>query len=276
MPIFRSPLATALGTAPDPDASIYIASAEVTKLEQQIGINKLITYLKAQSLWTTLAGGFLLGNDVQKSGTSLIDLKAGASATLTGGTRTQSGIVLEGSAVDKISVGNRTFTSNQPPSTYILCNSIGQQTTATNSIRAGFSCLSNQSTLRAILFGHDTTGSTTNVIFRADQGTNTIVGTVLDGNRVSSNYFIGLTFSAGDQKTYIPNAVFFDNVATLTAGNTRTYAANSEWILHCLLNTGAASLETALFSTLLFWDSNVTITRTQSFAIDSLIRTFAL
>jgi len=64
MPIFRSPLATALGTAPDADASIYIALAEVTKLEQQIGINKLITYLKAQSLWTTLAGGFLLGNDV--------------------------------------------------------------------------------------------------------------------------------------------------------------------------------------------------------------------
>ena len=82
MPIFRSPLATALGTAPDPDASIYIASAEVTKLAQQIGINKLITYLKAQSLWTTLAGGFLLGNDVQKSGASLIDLKAGTSATL--------------------------------------------------------------------------------------------------------------------------------------------------------------------------------------------------
>ena len=276
MPIFRSPLASSLGTAPDADASIYIASAGVTKLEQQIGINKLVIYLKAQSLWTTLAGGFLLGNDVQKSGTSLIDLKAGTSATLTGGTRTQSGIVLEGSAVDKISVGNRTFTSNTPPSTYILCNSIGQQTTATNSIRAGFSCLSNLSTLRAIMFGHDTTGSTTNVIFRADQGTNTIVGTVLSGDRVSSNYFIGLTFSAGDQKLYIPNAVFFDSLSTLTGSNTRTYAANQEWILHCLLNTGAASAETALFSTLLFWDSNVTITRTQSFAIDSLLRTFAL
>jgi len=275
MPLFRSPLASALGTAPDADASIYIASAEVTKLEQQIGINKLVIYLKAQSLWTTLAGGFLLGNDVQKSGTSLIDLKAGTSATLTGGARTQSGIVLEGSAVDKISVGNRTFTNNYPPSAYILCNCIGQQTTATNSIRAGFSCLSNLSTLRAILFGHDTTGNTSNVIFRADQGTNTIVGNILAGLS-SSNYFLGLTFSAGDQKTYIPNAVFFDNVGTLTGANTRTYAANQEWILHCLLNSGAASLETTLFSTLLFWDSNVTITRTQSFAIDSLIRTFAL
>ena len=126
------------------------------------------------------------------------------------------------------------------------------------------------------MFGHDTTGSTTNVMFRADQGTNTIVGTVLSGDRVSSNYFIGLTFSAGDQKLYIPNAVFFDSLSTLTGSNTRTYAANQEWILHCLLNTGAASAETALFSTLLFWDSNVTITRTQSFAIDSLLRTFAL
>jgi hypothetical protein len=276
MPIFRSPLAAALGTAPDPDASIYIASAEVTKLEQQIGINKLVIYLKAQSLWTTLAGGFLLGNDVQKSGTSLIDLKAGASATLTGGTRTQSGIVLEGSAVDKISVGNRTFTSNTPPSTYILCNLIGTQTTATNSIRAGFSCLSNGSQLRAILFGHDTTGNSSNVTWRADQGTSTISSNIFSGSISSSNYFIGLTFSANDQKLYIPGGVFFDGVTSVGSGNTRTYAANQEWILHCLLNTGAASLETALFSTLLFWDSNVTITRTQSFAIDSLLRTFAL
>jgi hypothetical protein len=276
MPIFRSPLATALGTAPDPDASIYIASAEVTKLEQQIGINKLITYLKAQSLWTPLAGGFLLGNDVQKSGTSLIDLKAGASATLTGGTRIQSGIVLEGSAVDKISVGNRTFTSNFPPSTYILCNLIGTQTTATNSIRAGFSCLSNTSVLRAIMFAHDTTGNSTNVIWRADQGTNTITSTIFTGSITSSNYFLGLTFSANDQKFYIPGAIFWDNTNTVSGGNTRTYAANTEWILHCLLNTGAASLETALFSTLLFWDSNTTLTRTQAFAIDSIIKSFAL
>jgi hypothetical protein len=276
MPIFRSPLATALGTAPDPDASIYINSAGITKLEQQIGINKLITYLKAQSLWTPLAGGFLLGNDVQKSGTSLIDLKAGASATLTGGTRIQSGIVLEGSAVDKISVGNRTFTNNTPPSTYILCNLIGTQTTATNSIRAGFSCLSNTSVLRAIMFAHDTTGSSSNVTWRTDQGTNTIQSTIFSGSVASSNYFLGLTFSANDQKLYIPGAIFWDNTNSINGGNTRTYAANQEWILHCLLNTGAASLETALFSALLFWDSNVTITRTQSFAIDSLIRSFAL
>ena len=275
MPIFRSPLATALGTAPDADASIYIASAGVTKLEQQIGINKLITYLKAQSLWTPLAGGFLLGNDVQKSGTSLIDLKAGASATLTGGTRTQSGIVLEGSAVDKISVGNRTFTSNFPPSTYILCNLIGAQVTASNSIRAGFSCLSSASTLRAVFIGHDTTGGSSANFFRADRGTDTIISNDC-GSVACSNCFIGLTFSANDQKLYIPNATFLSNNGTVSGGNTRTYAANSEWILHCLLNNGAASLETALFSTLLFWDSNVTITRTQSFAIDSLIRTFAL
>lgn len=276
MPIFRSPLASSLGTAPDADASIYIASAGVTKLQQQVGINKLVIYLKAQSLWTTLAGGFLLGNDVQKSGTSLIDLKAGASATLTGGTRTQSGIVLDGSAVDKISVGNRTFTSNTPPSTYILCNLIGTQSTASNSIRAGFSCLNNQSTLRAIMFAHDTTGSISNVIWRADQGTNTITSTIYSGVTSLSNNFIGLVFSAGDQKLYIPNSVFFDNAVTVTGANTRTYAANQEWILHCLLNSGAASAETSLFSTLLFWDSNVTITKIQSFAIDSLIRTFAL
>lgn len=275
MPIFRSPLATALGTAPDADASIYIASAGITKLEQQIGINKLITYLKAQSLWTPLAGGFLLGNDVQKSGASLIDLKAGASATLTGGTRTQSGIVLEGSAVDKISVGNRTFTNNTPPSAYILCNYIGTQSTATNSIRAGFSCLSNQSTLRAIMFGHDTTGSISNVIWRADQGTSTIASNIFNGT-ASSNYFSSLTFSANDQKLYIPSSAIFDGITAVGSGNTRTYAANQEWILHCLLNTGAASLETTLFSTLLFWDSNVTITRTQAFAIDSLLRSFAL
>lgn len=275
MPIFRSPLASSLGTAPDADASIYIASAGVTKLEQQIGINKLITYLKTQSLWTPLAGGFLLGNDVQKSGTSLIDLKAGASATLTGGTRTQSGIVLNGSAVDKISVGNRTFTSNFPPSTYILCNLIGAQVTASNSIRAGFSCLSNTSVLRAVFIGHDTTGGSSNNFFRADRGTDTIISNDC-GSSTCSNCFIGLTFSANDQKLYIPNATFLSNNGTVSGGNTRTYAANSEWILHCLLNNGAASLETALFSTLLFWDSNTTLTRTQAFAIDSIIRSFAL
>jgi len=126
------------------------------------------------------------------------------------------------------------------------------------------------------MFGHDTTGGATNNIFRADRGTDTITSSIFSGSITSSNYFIGLTFSANDQKLYIPGAVFWDNTNTVSGGNARTYAANSEWILHCLLTSGAASLETALFSTLLFWDSNTTLTRTQSFAIDSIIRSFAL
>ena len=138
MPIFRSPLATALGTAPDADAAIYIASAGITKLNQQIGINNLVLYLKAESLWTTLNGGFLFGSDVQKSGTSLIDLKAGASATLTGGSRGTSGILLTGANADQIIFGARTFTNNYMPSVYLLYSSfVRTSTTSSNRIAFG-------------------------------------------------------------------------------------------------------------------------------------------
>jgi hypothetical protein len=274
MPIFRSPLASSLGTAPDADASIYIASAGVTKLEQQIGINKLIAYLKAESLWTTLGGGFLFGNDVQKStGTTLIDLKAGASATLTGGAHGQSGILLTGANADQISFGARTFTSNYMPSAYLLYSSfVGTTTTTSN--RINFGPLTQQSNYRGFQpTTHGQTGSATSIHLQAYRG---------DGSRyvMSVNVdllsgYVGCMFSSGDQKIRsTQNAA--GNGSTTSNATTLSFAAGATWLLGPFENASTTSTEITIASACLFWDSNITITQRQTSDIDSLIRTFAL
>lgn len=273
MPIFRSPLATALGTAPDADAAVYIASAGITKLEQQIGINKLITYLKAESLWTTLNGGFLFGNDVQKSGTSLIDLKAGASATLTGGSRGTSGILLTGANADQISFGARTFTSNFMPSVYLLYSSY-VRTTTSSSNRINFGPLSSTSAYRGFQpTTHGQTGSATNIVHNAYRG---------DGFRYFStavvdlySNFVGCLFSSGDQKIRSGQNASADGV-TSSGATTMSFAAGATWLLGPFENTSTTSTEITIASACLFWDSNITITQRQSSDIDSLIRSFAL
>jgi hypothetical protein len=276
MPIFRSPLATALGTAPDADAAIYIASAGITKLNQQIGINNLILYLKAESLWTTLNGGFLFGNDVQKSGTSLIDLKAGASATLTGGSRGTSGILLTGANADQISFGARTFTSNYMPSVYLLFSSF-IRTTTTGSHRINFGPLSAQSTYRGFCpHTHDQTGNTTNMHLQCYRGDgNRYLGTgVIDGSFGLAD-FVGAAFSSNDQKV-LGGANSAAQGTTTSAASTTNFSAAQTWLLGPFTTASTTSTELTTVAACLFWDSNVTITQKQTSDIDSLLRTFAL
>ena len=273
MPIFRSPLATALGTAPDADAAIYIASAGITKLNQQIGINNLVLYLKAESLWTTLNGGFLFGSDVQKSGTSLIDLKAGASATLTGGSRAQTGILLTGANADQISFGARTFTNNYMPSVYLLYSSY-VRTSTSSSNRINFGPLSSTSAYRGFQpTTHGATGSATNIqsqAYRGD-GFRYITTTVFD----LLGTFVGCSFSSNDQKIRSAQNATTDGVTTPIAA-TMSFSAGATWLLGPFENLSTTSTEITIASACLFWDSNVTITQKQSSDIDSLIRSFAL
>lgn len=277
MPIFRSPLATALGTAPDADAAVYIASAGITKLNQQIGINNLVLYLKAESLWTTLNGGFLFGKDVQKStGTTLIDLKAGASATLTGGSRGTSGILLNGANADQISFGARTFTSNFMPSAYLLFSSY-VRTTTTSSNRINFGPLSAQGTYRGFQpHAHGQTGSNTNILLQCYRGDgNRYTGTGIIGGEFGLATFVGSVFSSNDQKVLGgANSAAFGT--TTSAATTLSFAAGATWLLGPFENSSTTSTELTTAAACLFWDSNVTITQKQTSDIDSLIRSFAL
>jgi hypothetical protein len=274
MPLTRSPLANALGTAPDADASIYIAAAGVTKLEQQIGINKLVAYLKAESLWTTLAGGFLFGNDVQKStGTTLIDLKAGASATLTGGAHGQSGILLTGANADQISFGARTFTSNYMPSVYLLYSSY-LRTTTSSSNRINFGPLSSTGAYRGFQpTTHGGTGSATSIQTQAYRGDGFRYFTSIAIDCIAN--YIGCAFSSTDQKNRSGQNAAGDGV-TSSAATTMTFAAGATWLLGPFENTSTTSTEITIASACLFWDSNIAITQRQTSDIDSLIRTFAL
>ena len=276
MPIFRSPLATALGTSPDADAAIYIASAGITKLNQQIGINNLVLYLKAESLWTTLNGGFLFGSDVQKSGTSLIDLKAGASATLTGGSRGTSGILLNGASADQISFGARTFTNNFMPSAYLLFSSY-VRTTSTSSSRINFGPLSAQASYRGFQpHTHNGTGSTTNIhlqVYRGD-GNRYLGSSIIDGLSTMAT-FVGCAFSGNDQKL-LGGANSYAQGTTTSGATTLSFDAGATWLLGPFENASTTSTELTTASACLFWDSNVTITQKQTTDIDSLIRSFAL
>ena len=275
MPIFRSLLATALGTAPDADASNYIASAGVTRLQQQIGINNLVVFLKAQSLWTPLSGGFLFGTKAgARSGTSMPDLKGGTAATLTGGTFNENGILLNGATADKFSFGNRTFTSNYTPSAYVLCN-YTVAAGATNSYKFTFSPLDNSGTYRAFFVGHDTTGGT------AD---NTIQSYRYDGNRYfiggfssvnSTGKYISFCLSSNDQKLYRDGLIASTQVATTSAA-ARTINANVEWFLGPFVSNSQTSTEATNMSSILFWDSNTTITQTQYSVLDSIIKQIIL
>jgi hypothetical protein len=273
MPIFRSPLATALGTAPDADASTYITSAGITKLEQQIGINKLVAYLKAESLWTTLNGGFLFGNDVQKSGTSLIDLKAGASATLTGGSRGTSGILLTGANADQISFGARTFTNNYMPSVYLLYSSF-VRTTTSSSNRINFGPLSSTGAYRGFQpTTHGATGSATNIHLHSYRGDGLRYITATIGDLLGT--FVGCAFSSNDQKIRSGQNALGDGTIS-TQVISMTYAAGATWLLGPFENTSTTSTEITIASACLFWDSNITVTQRQTSDIDSLIRSFAL
>ena len=275
MPIFRSPLATALGTAPDVDAANYIASSGVTRLQQQIGINNLVAFLKAQSLWTTLAGGFLFGTKAgARSGTSMPDLKGGTAATLTGGTFNENGILLNGATADKISFGNRTFTSNYTPSAYVLCN-YTVAAGATNSFKFTFSPLDNSGTYNAFFVGHNNTGGTAdNIIqtYRYD-GNRYICGTF--NSAQSNGKYQSFCLSSNDQKLYRDNLILTTQAVTTFAA-ARTINANVEWFLGPFVSNSQTSTEVTNISSILFWDSNTTITQTQYSVLDSIIKQIIL
>jgi hypothetical protein len=275
MPLTRSLLANALGTAPDADASKYIASAGVTRLAQQIGINNLVSFLKAQSLWTTLAGGFLFGTKAgAKSGTSMPDLKGGTAATLTGGTFNENGILLNGATADKFSFGNRTFTNNYTPSAYVFCNYTVAAGT-TSSFKFTFSPLDNSSTYRALFVGHDNTGGTTENIVQLYR---------YDGNRyflaninslANNGKYLSFCFSSNDQKIY-RDSLLTNSQAVTTSAAVRTINANVEWFLGPFVNNSQTSTEATNMSSILFWDSNTTITQTQYSVLDSIIKQIIL
>jgi hypothetical protein len=275
MPIFRSPLATALGTAPDADAANYIASAGVTRLQQQIGINNLVSFLKAQSLWTPLAGGFLFGTKAgARSGTSMPDLKGGTAATLTGGTFNENGILLNGANADKFSFGNRTFTNNYTPSAYVFCN-YTVAAGATNSFKFTFSPLDNSGTYRALFVGHDTSGGTTDnsIQFYRYDGNRYFVSGFNSANAVGK--YLSFCFSSNDQKIYRDGFIPGPQAVTTSAA-ARTINANVEWFLGPFLNNSQTSTEVTNMSSILFWDSNTTITQTQYSVLDSIIKQIIL
>jgi hypothetical protein len=275
MPIFRSPLATALGTAPDADAANYIASAGVTRLQQQIGINNLVSFLKAQSLWTPLAGGFLFGTKAgARSGTSMPDLKGGTAATLTGGTFNENGILLNGANADKFSFGNRTFTNNYTPSAYVFCNYTVANTTS-SSFKFVFGPIDNSGTYRAYHVGHDVTGGTSDVIVHSYR---------YDGNRYflsgfnAANFtgkYMSFCFSSNDQKFYRDSLIANPQTVTTIAA-ARTINANVEWFLGPFVNNSQTSTEVTNMSSILFWDSSTTVTQTQYSVLDSIIRQIIL
>ena len=215
----------------------------------------------------------MFGNDVQKSGSSLIDLKAGASATLTGGSRGTSGILLTGANADQISFGARTFTSNFMPSVYLLYSSFVRTTTTTSS-RINFGPIRSDGTYRGFQpISHGQTGSATNVGINAYRGDGlryfaTVINDLL-------GTFIGCVFSSNDQKIRSAQNATGDGL-TGSGASAATFAAGATWLLGPFENTSTTSTEITIASACLFWDSNVTITQRQTSDIDSLIRTFAL
>lgn len=275
MALFRSPLATALGTAPDADASNYIASAGVTRLQQQIGINNLVAFLKAQSLWTTLAGGFLFGTKAgARSGTSMPDLKGGTAATLSGGTFNENGILLNGANADRFSFGNRTFTNNYTPSAYVLCN-YTIAAGATNSYKFTFSPLDTSGTYRALFVGHDTTGGTNDNIFQLYRyDGNRYFMTTFNSSQATAKY-LSFCFSSNDQKAYRDGLISVSQAVTSSAA-VRTINANVEWFLGPFVSSSQTSTEVTNMSSILFWDSNTTITQTQYSVLDSIIKQIIL
>ena len=271
------PLFEELGEAPDADALAYISTNNITRLQQKAGICRLVKFLKDQSLWTTMAGGFLFGNRVgASSGTSLPDLKGGTSATLTGGSHLVNGISLSGSAADQISFGARTFTSNYMPSVYLLFTSF-IRTTTTTSNRINFGPLSQQSTYRGFQpCTHGQTGSASSFLLQCYRGDgNRYLGSDISAGNFGLGNFVGFSFSSNDQKLY--GASGGNNIAngiTTSAATTLSFAAGATWLLGPFENTSTTSTELTTVAACLFWDSNTTLTQNFTSQLDGILREF--
>jgi hypothetical protein len=264
-----------LGEAPDADAITYINANNITRLQQQAGICRLVKFLKDKSLWTTLAGGFLFGNKVgASSGTSLPDLKGGTAATLTGGSHEVNGIYMNGNNADEISFGARTFTNNYMPSVYVLFSSYNA-TGSTTSSRINFGPLSSTSTYRGFQpHTHNQTGSTTLVHLQTYRGDgNRYIGSgSLSTNLLASN-FIGAAFSSSNQLILGAQNALANN-ATSTIASAMTFAAGATWLLGPFENASKTSTELTTVSACLFWNSDTALTVQFVSQLDSLLREF--
>lgn len=269
------PLFEELGEAPDADALTYISTNSITRLQQKVGICRLVKFLKDQSLWTTMAGGFLFGNRVgAASGTSLPDLKGGTSATLTGGSHNVDGIFLNGNNADEISFGARTFTNNFMPSVYLLFASYIRSTSTTSS-RINFGPLSSLSSYRGFQpHTHGQLGSATSIHLQAYRGDGSryIGGGGIDARSVCGN-FVGAAFSSNDQKVIGAQNSNGDNVTTSVA-TAMTYSAGATWLLGPFENASKTSTEQTTVSACLFWDSNTTLSIAFVNQLDSILRGF--
>jgi hypothetical protein len=268
-------LTTALGAAPDADALTYINANSITGLEEKVGISRLVTFLKDNSLWATAAGVFIFGNRVgAASGTSLPDLRGGSAATLTGGTHNHNGIFLSGPSANQISFGARTFTNNFMPSVYLLFTSYNR-TGTTTSHRINFGPLSQQSLFRGFCpHTHVGTGSSTSVhlhCFRGDG--NRYFNNVLVDARHYNGRFVGAAFSSADQKILGADNSDADN-ATSASATTLSFAAGATWLLGPFEQSSTTSTELTTVSACLFWDSNTTLSVQIVSQLDTLLRQF--
>ena len=269
------PLFEELGEAPDADALTYISTNNITRLQQKAGICRLVKFLKDQSLWTTMAGGFLFGTRVgAASGTSLPDLKGGTSATLTGGSHNVDGIFLNGNNADEISFGARTFTNNYMPSVYLLFASYIRSTSTTSS-RINFGPLSSTSTYRGFQpQTHGQLGSATSVHLHAYRGDGSrYIGSQAFGAENTNSLFVGAAFSSNDQKIIGGRNSRADG-ATTSVATTMTYSAGATWLLGPFENASKTSTEQTTVSACLFWDSNTTLSIAFISQLDSLLREF--
>ena len=278
MPLYsRNALFDELGEAPDADALNYIVSNNITSLQQRAGMCNLVKFLKEQSLWTTMAGGFLFGKKVgASSGTSLPDLKGGTAATLTGGSHNSNGIFLNGNNSDEISFGARTFTNNYMPSVYLLFSSY-MRTGTTSSSRINFGPISSTSAYRGFQpHTHNQTGSATNMHLQCYRGDGSrYVGSQSIASFDSCGQFVGAAFSSNDQKIIGAVNSRGDN-ATVTNAVTMTFAAGATYLLGPFDSSAKASTEQTIVSACLFWDSDTTLSINFVAELDSLIRRFVL
>lgn len=276
MPLYKAnALFLELGEAPDADAITYINTNNITRLQQQAGICRLVKFLKDKSLWTTLAGGFLFGSRVgASSGTSLPDIKGGTAATLTGGSHEVNGIYMNGNNADEISFGARTFTNNYMPSVYLLFASYNATGTTTSS-RINFGPLASNSTYRGFQpHTHSGTGSATLVqlqTYRGD-GNRYLASGSLSTNPLNAN-FVGCGFSSSNQ-LILGGQNSSGNNATSTIAAPMTFAAGATWLLGPFEQSSKTSTELTTVSACLFWNSDTTLTTQFVSQLDSLLREF--
>ena len=146
---------------------------------------------------------------------------------------------------------------------------------ATNSYKFTFSPLDTSGTYRALFVGHDTTGGTGDNVFQSYRydGNRYFMGSFNSAN--ANGKYQSFCFSSNDQKIYRDSLIPATQAATTSAA-ARTINANVEWFLGPFVSNSQTSTEVTNMSSILFWDSNTTITQTQYSVLDSIIKQIIL